>query len=152
MGRRSAKVDPAAEPLHQGVETRTIDGVKVRIATPAKTVADCFRFQRHVGLEVACAALTEYPRGRRGSIDGWVAAARADRVHARMRPYLKALARAAHTPLQIVSSIGSSARRFVTTSRASADTPSDANTCATISGLARIRWSAPCHARSIETP
>ena len=75
-----------------GVETRTIDGVKVRVTSPAKTVADCFRYQRHVGLEVALAALTDYLRARRGSIDALVAAARADRVLARMRPYLEALA------------------------------------------------------------
>lgn len=75
-----------------GVETRTIDGVKVQLTTPAKTVADCFRYRRHVGLEVALAALRDYLRRRRGSIDALAEAARADRVYALMRPYLEALA------------------------------------------------------------
>jgi predicted transcriptional regulator of viral defense system len=75
-----------------GIETRMIDGVKVRITTPAKTVADCFRFRRHVGLEVALAALKDYLRKRKGSIDALVAAAHADRIYALMRPYLEALA------------------------------------------------------------
>jgi len=80
---------PARE---HGVETRVVDGVKVQLTTPAKTVADCFRFRRHVGLEVALAALRDYLKKRRGSIDALVEAARADRIYAFMRPYLEALA------------------------------------------------------------
>ena len=75
-----------------GVETRVLDGVKVQLTTPAKTVADCFRFRRHVGLEVALAALKDYLRKRKGSIDALVEAARADRIYTFMRPYLEALA------------------------------------------------------------
>jgi predicted transcriptional regulator of viral defense system len=75
-----------------GVETRMVDGVKVQLTTPAKTVADCFRFRRHVGLEVARAALRDYLKKRKGSIDALVEAARADRIYAFMRPYLEALA------------------------------------------------------------
>jgi predicted transcriptional regulator of viral defense system len=75
-----------------GVESRTIDHVKVQITTPAKTVADCFRFRRHVGLEVALAALKDYLAKRKGSIDALVEAARADRTYAFMRPYVEALA------------------------------------------------------------
>ena len=75
-----------------GIESRVIDGVKVQLTTPAKTVADCFRFRRHVGLEVALAALKDYLKKRKGSIDALVEAARADRIYAFMRPYLEALA------------------------------------------------------------
>ncbi len=66
-----------------------------------KTVADCFRYRRHVGLEVALAALRGYlgrPVARGGTrrtgspIDDLVAAARADRISAVLRPYLEALA------------------------------------------------------------
>ena len=87
--------------LVHGVETRTIEGVPVRLTTPAKTVADCFRYRRHVGLEVALAALRGYlgrPVARGGArragspIDALVAAARADRVSSVLRPYLEALA------------------------------------------------------------
>lgn len=78
--------------LEHGVETRVIDGVKVQLTTPAKTVADCFRFRRHVGLEVALAALKDYLRKHKGSIDALVEAARADRIYGFMRPYLEALA------------------------------------------------------------
>jgi hypothetical protein len=48
-----------------GVATRTIEGVEVHVTTPAKTVADCFRYRRHVGLDVALEALRDYlARGR----------------------------------------------------------------------------------------
>lgn len=75
-----------------GTERRTIEGVRVQLTTPAKTVADCFRYRRHVGLDVALAALRDYLRKHRGEIDALVAAARADRAYTLMRPYLEALA------------------------------------------------------------
>lgn len=74
-----------------GLERRVIDGVKVTLTTPAKTVADCFRYRRHVGMEVAISALKDYLRKRKGTVDVLVAAARADRVLVFMRPYLEAL-------------------------------------------------------------
>ncbi|HKY36519.1 MAG TPA: type IV toxin-antitoxin system AbiEi family antitoxin domain-containing protein [Polyangiaceae bacterium] len=75
-----------------GVEQRHVEGVKVKITTPAKTVADCFRYRRHVGLEVALAALRDYLRKHRGGMDALVAAAKADRVYPLMKPYIEALA------------------------------------------------------------
>lgn len=78
--------------LEHGIETRNIEGVKVRITSPAKTVADCFRYRQHVGLDVAMAALRDYLRAHRGGIDALVEAARTDRVYNFMRPYLEALA------------------------------------------------------------
>jgi len=73
-----------------GVERRRIEGVDVPITTPAKTVADCFRYRRHVGLEVALAALRDYLRKYRNGVEALVEAARADRVYTLMRPYLEA--------------------------------------------------------------
>jgi predicted transcriptional regulator of viral defense system len=80
---------PARE---HGIERRTIEGVPVQLTTPAKTVADCFRYRRHVGLDVALTALRDHLRKKRGGVEALVAAARADRVYAFMRPYLEALA------------------------------------------------------------
>jgi predicted transcriptional regulator of viral defense system len=75
-----------------GVESRKIEGVLVHMTTPAKTIADCFRYRRHVGLDVALAALRDYLRKHRTGIDALVEAARADRVYSVMRPYMEALA------------------------------------------------------------
>ncbi|QQR89561.1 MAG: type IV toxin-antitoxin system AbiEi family antitoxin domain-containing protein [Myxococcales bacterium] len=77
--------------FEHGVEVREIEGVDVRITTPAKTVADCFRYRRHVGLEVALEALRDYLKEYRGGIDDLVAAAKADRVYRVMQPYMEAL-------------------------------------------------------------
>lgn len=74
-----------------GVETRAIEGVEVKLTSPAKTVADCFRYRRHVGLDVAIDALKDYLRKRAGSVDALEQAARADRIYAFMKPYLEAL-------------------------------------------------------------
>ncbi len=77
--------------LDHGVETHRLDGVDVRLTTPAKTVADCFRFRRHIGLDVALDALRDYLARRAGGIDELITAARADRVWTVVRPYLEAL-------------------------------------------------------------
>jgi predicted transcriptional regulator of viral defense system len=74
-----------------GIETRTVEGVPVKLTTPAKTVADCFRYRRHVGLEVALAGLRDYLRKHRGGVDALTNAARADRIYTFMRPYIEAL-------------------------------------------------------------
>lgn len=77
-----------------GIEWRKIEGVTVKLTSPAKTVADCFRFRARVGLDVAIAALREYlgSRDRTRTIDALVAAAEADRISTVLRPYLEALA------------------------------------------------------------
>lgn len=84
--------------LSHGIEERTVEGVPVKLTTPAKTVADCFRFRRHVGLEVALTALREYlakGRGRKRagdfSVTALLAAAKADRISSVIRPYVEAL-------------------------------------------------------------
>ncbi len=89
-----------------GVETRIIEGIQMRITSPAKTVADCFRYRRYVGLDVALEALRDYlaksrsrssKSGKRDALTGYtidalIEAARADRVYTLMRPYIEALA------------------------------------------------------------
>ena len=77
--------------LEHGTETRRVEGVKVQLTSAAKTVADCFRYRQHVGLDVAIAALRDYLRKHRGGMNALVDAARADRVYAFMRPYMEAV-------------------------------------------------------------
>jgi predicted transcriptional regulator of viral defense system len=84
-------VRASGEARDHGVESRTVEGVLVRLTNPAKTVADCFRYRQHVDLDVALGALRDYLRKHRGRTDALVAAARADRVYAVMRPYIEAL-------------------------------------------------------------
>ena len=84
--------------LTHGVETVGIDGVDVKITNPAKTVADCFRYRRRVGLDVAVASLRAYleratqkPTNQRYNVNALIAATQAARIHPLMRPYIDAL-------------------------------------------------------------
>ena len=45
------------EAFTEGVEIHEIDGVKVRIYSPEKTLADCFKFRNKVGLDTALEAI-----------------------------------------------------------------------------------------------
>lgn len=76
--------------LREGIETRSIEGVKVRVTTPARTVVDCFKYRNKIGLDVALEALREYRRARR-SIDDLTRAAEVVRVTNVIRPYLESV-------------------------------------------------------------
>jgi len=74
-----------------GVEAHEVDRVSVKIYSPAKTVADCFKFRNKVGLDVALEALRETWRSRKASMDELWEAAKVCRVANVMRPYLEAI-------------------------------------------------------------
>jgi len=75
----------------EGIEVHTIDKVKVRIYSPEKTLADCFKYRNKIGLDTTVEALRLYKE--RGKIDrpALLRAAEACRVAKVMRPYLEAL-------------------------------------------------------------
>jgi predicted transcriptional regulator of viral defense system len=54
----------SGESLTEGIEIHSIDGVPIRIYTPAKTVADCFKYRNKIGLDVALEALNDCRRSR----------------------------------------------------------------------------------------
>jgi len=76
--------------LRYGVEVRKVEGVALRITSPAKTVADCFKFRNKVGLDVALDALREVLRERKAPTDDLWRCAKVNRVANVMRPYLEA--------------------------------------------------------------
>jgi len=76
--------------LTSGVEEHPIEGVKVRVYSPAKTVADCFKFRNKVGLDVAIEALREYRRKYPTRLDELWRFAKICRVERVIRPYLEA--------------------------------------------------------------
>jgi len=78
--------------LHYGVEIKVVDGVPLRVTSPAKTVADCFKFRNKVGLDVALEALREVRRERKAGADDLWRCAQVNRVANVMRPYLEAIA------------------------------------------------------------
>ncbi len=69
-----------------------IEGVEVIVTDPAKTVADCFKYRRHVGIDVAIEALKDCLRQRTATQAQLWRYASICRVQPIMRPYLEALA------------------------------------------------------------
>lgn len=84
-------VRASGQALTAGLEVHRIEGVKVSITNPAKTVVDCFRYRRRVGLDIALEALKQYRRERRGTMDDLYRFAKIDRVAPLMSPYMDAL-------------------------------------------------------------
>ena len=75
----------------EGIQEHCIEGVIVRLYSPAKTVADCFKYRNKIGLDVAIEALRDFRRYRLGSIDELCHYAAICRVSNVMRPYLEAI-------------------------------------------------------------
>jgi predicted transcriptional regulator of viral defense system len=71
--------------------THRVEGIDVPVFTPAKTVADCFKFRHKIGLDVALEALREASRQKKASMDELWEAAKICRVANVMRPYLESL-------------------------------------------------------------
>jgi len=79
----------SGEALTEGVETHCVEGVDVRVTSPARTVADLFKYRNKIGLDVAIEALREGWRDRRFTIEELDRAARVCRVERVMRPYVE---------------------------------------------------------------
>lgn len=74
-----------------GMDTHSLDGVPVHIYSPAKTIADCFKYRNKLGIGVAVEALRMLKE--RGDLDPdeILRFARICRVETVMKPYLQAL-------------------------------------------------------------
>lgn len=77
--------------LRHGVTAETIEGVSVPITSPAKTVADCFKYRNRVGIDVAIEALQDLLHTRKGTRDELTKYATIDRVATILNPFLDAL-------------------------------------------------------------
>ena len=78
--------------LTTGVQTHSVEGVPVHVYSPAKTVADCFKYRNKIGMDVALEALRDCFRRRKATADEIWIAAKACRMTNVMRPYLEATA------------------------------------------------------------
>ena len=77
--------------LNAGIEEHRIDGVTVRIYSPEKTLADCFKFRHKVGMDVLFEALKLYKTRKTFNLGELLKFARICRVENIMRPYLEAM-------------------------------------------------------------
>ena len=76
---------------YAGIETHTIDGVEVKVYSPAKTIADCFYYQKIVGHDVALEALRDAWRQRKVTMDELFHFAGVRNIKSVMLPYLNTL-------------------------------------------------------------
>jgi len=75
-----------------GIEVTAVDDVSVRIYSPEKTIADCFKYRNKIGLDIAIEALRTYPdRTPKPNRAGLTKFAQINRVRKVMRPYLEAV-------------------------------------------------------------
>jgi predicted transcriptional regulator of viral defense system len=78
-------------PFAAGVEEHKINGVAVRIYSPEKTLADCFKYRNKIGLDTAVEALRRYRDRRKVNVEAVLRYAQVCRVSNVMRPYLEAV-------------------------------------------------------------
>lgn len=74
-----------------GVEEHTIDGIKVRIYSREKTVADCFKYRKEIGKDIALEALKDYMSSASRNVSGLMEYARINRVEKLILPYVETL-------------------------------------------------------------
>jgi predicted transcriptional regulator of viral defense system len=78
------------EAYDSGIEEHRIDGVPVRVYSPEKTLADCFKFRNKIGMDIVLEALRLYRTRRKPNYRDLLKYARICRVERIMRPYLEA--------------------------------------------------------------
>lgn len=76
---------------HAGIETHITEGVEVKVYSAAKTVADCFYYQKTVGLDVALEALQDAWRTRKATMDELYHFSQIRNIKGVMLPYLNTL-------------------------------------------------------------
>ena len=77
------------EALLAGIDVYHIDDVPVRIYSPEKTLADCFKFRNKIGMEVVLEALKLYKLRKEFKTGEILKYAKMCRVENIMRPYLE---------------------------------------------------------------
>ena len=78
------------EAYNSGIENHSIDGVPVKIYTPEKSLADCFKFRNKIGMDVVIEALKLYRSRQQFNLEKLLTYAEVCRVKNIMTPYLEA--------------------------------------------------------------
>jgi predicted transcriptional regulator of viral defense system len=74
-----------------GIETRDMEGTKVKVYSREKTLADCFKYRNKIGLDTTVEALKRYKQQGRINADSIIRYAQTCRVANVIRPYLEAV-------------------------------------------------------------
>ncbi len=81
----------SGEALTSGIDFHTIDGVKVPVYNPAKTIADCFKYRNKIGLDITIEALKEGWKDKKFNMNDIWEYSKICRVQNVIRPYLESL-------------------------------------------------------------
>lgn len=74
-----------------GIEKHVSDGITIRVYSPEKTLADCFKFRNKLGMDIVLEALKLYKARKHFNTDALIKYGRICRVEKVMTPYLEAL-------------------------------------------------------------
>ncbi len=79
----------SSEAYKSGIEEHLIDGVSIKVYSPEKTLADCFKFRNKIGMDVVLEALKLYKTRKQFILGELLKYAKVCRVEKVMRPYLE---------------------------------------------------------------
>ena len=74
-----------------GIEVREVDGIPLRVYSPEKTIADCFKFRHQLGMDVFLEALALYRQRKQANWAAILEYAQICRVGKAIKPYLEAM-------------------------------------------------------------
>ncbi|MCE5251363.1 type IV toxin-antitoxin system AbiEi family antitoxin domain-containing protein [bacterium] len=75
--------------FQSGIEDYKIDGARIRIYSPEKTLADCFKYRNKIGMDVVLEALKLYKVRKKFNLTELLKYARICRMEQIMKPYLE---------------------------------------------------------------
>lgn len=78
------------EPFQAGIEEHQIDGVVIKVYSPEKTLADCFKFRNKIGMDIVLEALKLYKSRMKFDHKKILEYAKICRVDKIVLPYLEA--------------------------------------------------------------
>jgi len=78
------------ESFTEGVEKHEIDGQTIQVYSPAKTIADCFKFRNKIGKQIALEALQTGLYQKKIAVKEILKYAKICRVEKILKPYLEA--------------------------------------------------------------
>jgi len=81
----------SGDALAIGIDYHIIDGVKVPVYNPAKTIADCFKYRNKIGIDIAIEALKEGWKDKKFNMNDMWKYSKICRVQNVMKPYLESL-------------------------------------------------------------
>lgn len=74
-----------------GIQELGIDGQKLKVYDPEKTIVDCFKFRNKIGIDLAIEALKAWNKTKRKNLKKLLSYAEACRINKIISPYLEAM-------------------------------------------------------------